>query len=150
MIIIFYYIKFLVPKIESANASSVDGSIQINWDLRHTGGVSKDTVNININCNNQEATTGSGSGSGSGAMLSGSGSGSGATVLTGLTSDCVGNVSTCLDSSLKGSNSVGPVHAGRNYYCTLMVNTQYGSDSVRITFWPTLGIILMCMIHFNH
>jgi hypothetical protein len=102
----------------------------------------------------QDAGSGSGSGSGFGSNTNsnnGSTNGSSSNTntvtdlqtlangLSGFTFLCRGNESTCLNSSLGGSKTFSPVHAGQNYVCGVVVSTNALSrQSLSIT--PTTGI----------
>lgn len=87
------------------------------WELQHTGGVSTRHLSVIAYCSvDMDFSLGSGSdyGSGRGSRY--------------LLYECS---SQCVDSSnyVGAARLVGTVVAGTKYYCTLLVENEFGSDS---------------------
>ena len=57
----------------------------------------------------------------------GSDSGNGMTYVKWIAS-CIGNVDTCLNATLMGAATIGPIHVEEIYDCVVQVNTDEGSD----------------------
>ena len=115
-----HFFSFSVaPSIKAINFTPFNGSIDVMWELQHTGGVSTQHLSVIAYCStDMDFSLGSGSGSDYG-----SGRGS-----RYLLYECS---SQCVDSSnyVGSTRLVGTVVAGTKYYCTLIVENEFGRDS---------------------
>ena len=93
--------------LQTVNVIPSNGNIDISWKFRHTGGQAID--DIEIYC----AITGESS------------------QLYYMLS-CF-NVTRCVDDNLMGNTSIGPVLAGKRYYCSVTAINANGTDMRNIS-----------------
>ena len=100
--------------IQTIHAIPSNGIINISWRFRHTGGQAIDDIDIYCAIIGESSQLYD--------MLS-----------------CF-NVTRCVDDNLMGSTSIGPVLAGKRYYCSVTAINANGTDMRNISnVIPTEG-----------
>ena len=100
----------LVPRIMSVLLNSTSGNISVSWKLLHTGGVDLESITIQCNEDGSEDIIGY-------------------TIIRTLS--FISNCSSATVDCIVGSVSLGPVHAGINYICTVTAENRVGIDEFK-------------------
>ena len=101
--LVFIYCFFIVPQFKSVNVTATNGTIDVRWLFRHTGGLQINDVDIYCQISEE---------------------GSGSRITDSLS--CASN--GCVNENLMGGATLSPVLAGENYYCSITAINSEGTD----------------------
>jgi hypothetical protein len=116
------------PEIKEATAIPTNnGNIDIDWGLRHTGGLTADDIHIRAYCRPSS-------------MPSATSNDSIIRMVGVLSHACNGTDDGCIDDDYKGSASLGPTRAGEKYSCVLIVEGDEGVEKQFTNILSETGI----------